>query len=79
MTRFWMVGLISILLSGCAAFQSDPVVVGGVRDYIEIPANSVITNVPLPTDEGDKKYNIVVPKNGVYLSLDAWNRIEKGK
>lgn len=74
--RFLMVVLTSVLLSGCAA-QRGSVVVGGVEDYIQIPKNSQIANVPLPTDE-KKSYTVVTQKNGVWLSLDAWNRIEKG-
>lgn len=74
--RFLMVVLTSILLSGCTASR-DSVVVGGVEDYIQIPKSSKIENVPLPTDE-NKTYTVVTQKNGVWLSLEAWNRIEKG-
>lgn len=73
--RFLMVAAISVLLSGCASKGS--VVVGGVEDFIQIPKDSKIANVPLPTDE-NKMHTVVTKKNGVWLSLDAWNRIEKG-
>ena len=76
MTRFLMVSLISVILSGCA--HSRPAVVGGVEDMIRIPKGVIINNVALPTDEG-KAYNVITQKDGYWLSLDAWNRIEKGK
>ena len=82
MTLFGVLTLINVLpnlLSGCAfnkgaASGNTPM---GLRDYIEIPAESVITNVPMPTDE-KKKYNIVTEKNGVWISLDGLNRLLKG-
>jgi len=74
--RFWTVALISFLASGC--FSQRAIVVGGLEDYIRIPKDSKITEVPVPTDES-KKYTIVTQKDGVWLSLDAWNRVEKSK
>lgn len=68
--------MISTVLSGCA--HSRPAVVGGVEDMIRIPKGVVISDVALPTDEG-KTYNVITQKDGYWLSLDAWNRIEKGK
>jgi hypothetical protein len=53
-------------------------VVGGVEDFIRVPKDSKINDVPVPTDEA-KKYTIVTQKDGVWLSLDAWNRVEKSK
>ena len=74
--RFWILLMISVALSGCAS--SRPAVVGGVEDMIRIPKGVIINNVALPTDEG-KAYNVITQKDGYWLSLDAWNRIEKGK
>ena len=45
---------------------------------IRIPKGAVINDVPLPTDEA-LNYNVITQKDGYWLSLDAWNRIEKGK
>jgi len=45
---------------------------------IRIPKGVIINNVALPTDEG-KTYNVITQKDGYWLSLDAWNRIEKGR
>lgn len=74
--RFLTVLMISAVLSGCA--HSRPAVVGGVEDMIRIPKGVIINDVSLPTDEG-KTYNVITQKDGYWLSLDAWNRIEKGK
>lgn len=74
--NFWILGLSAILLSGCASKSS--VVIGGVEDFIRVPKASKIADVPLPTDE-NKKYTVLTQKDGVWLSLDAWNRLEKGK
>lgn len=74
--RFWILLTISVALSGCA--HSRPPVVGGVEDMIRIPKGVLINDVSLPTDEG-KTYNVITQKDGYWLSLDAWNRIEKGR
>lgn len=74
--RFWTLLMTSVILSGCAS--SRPAVVGGVEDMIRIPKGAVINDVPLPTDQG-LNYNVITQKDGYWLSLDAWNRIEKGK
>ncbi len=76
MIRFLTVLMISAALSGCATAR--PAVVGGVEDMIRMPKGVVINDVSLPTDEG-KNYNIITQKDGIWLSLDAWNRVEKGK
>lgn len=76
MTRFLTVLAISVALSGCATHKAA--IVGGVEDMIRIPKGVVINNVSLPTDEG-KSYNVITQKDGYWMSLDAWNRIEKGR
>ena len=74
---FGMLGLISILLNGCAfnkqEVKNTPL---GLKDYIEISSGSVITGVDLPTDE-KKKHNVVTEKNGMWISLEGFNRVQK--
>jgi hypothetical protein len=50
---------------------------GGVTDWIELEPGAVVTNVKLPTDEPDKKYNIVVQKPSAVVSLDMLDRMGK--
>jgi hypothetical protein len=76
--RFLTVALISILLSGCQLMPKT-IVVGGVEDYIRVPKGAKVCNVSLPTDEPDKKYCVVTSKDMQLVSMDAWNRIEKGQ
>lgn len=74
--RIGTLALAVIVLSfiGCAHKNQNITAPCGIGDYIEVPVGSVITNVPLPTDEG-KKYNIVVEKNGYWISLECDNRL----
>ena len=67
---------IALSLSGCAYFRG-PIEPGGVNDWIELPVGTVITGVPLPTDEPDKKYNIVISKPSAAVSLDMLDRMGK--
>lgn len=80
--RIGLLGLISIVLvsSGCAMLKkADVVSPCGVDHYVELPVGSVITGVPLPTDEADKKYNIVTRHPGFWMSLPCHDLLEKGK
>ncbi len=72
--------LISILLgSGCSMLKKNTVQSPcGVDGYIQMPAGSVVTGVPLPTDE-NKKYNIVTNKDGFWMSLACHDLLESGK
>lgn len=68
-----------ILLNGCAykgphGWKMEP---GGVTDWIELQPGAVVTGVSLPTDEPDKKYNIVVKKPSAVVSLDMLDRMGK--
>ena len=54
-----------------------PIEPGGVTDWVELPVGAVITGVPLPTDEPNKKYNIVVSKPSAVVSLDMLDRMGK--
>jgi len=65
------------MLSGCALIPTKTVVLGGVRDIVEVNAGSKVCDVKLPTDE-KKTYCIVTEKPSVLVSLDAWNRAQKG-
>ena len=67
---------IGLSLSGCAMLRG-PVEPGGVNDWIELPAGSVITGVALPTDEPNKKYNIITTKPGAFVTLDMLDRMGK--
>ena len=67
---------IAVSLSGCAMFKG-PIEPGGVTDWVELPVGSVITGVALPTDEPNKKYNIVVSKPSAVVSLDMLDRMGK--
>ena len=73
--RIGMLALAVIALSGCSMFQKNLPAPCGVNDYIETDVGTVITGVALPTDEADKKYNIVTPKTGFWISMDCDNRI----
>ena len=68
--------MIAIMLSGCALMKPrmEP---GGIKDWIECPVGTVVTGVPLPTDEPNKKYNIVVSKPSALVSLDMIDRMGK--
>lgn len=83
--RIGLLVLISTLLvSGCAmldrkSVQNTVQSPCGVEGYIQIPAGSVITGVSLPTDEPNKKYNIVTQVNGFWMSLPCHDLLEKGK
>jgi hypothetical protein len=72
--RIGMLALVVIVLSGCALTKKLPAPCG-VTDYIEMPKGTVVTNVGLPTDEAGKKYNVITPKDGFWISLDCDNRI----
>ena len=74
---FGGLGLINGLLSGCST-TPNPTVPCGIGDYIEMPVGSIVNNIPLPTTEA-KNYDIKVPKNGMWISLDCYNRLEKVK
>lgn len=67
---------IALSLSGCAYFRG-PIEPGGVTDWVELPVGAVITGVSLPTDEPNKKYNIVVSKPSAVVSLDMLDRMGK--
>lgn len=49
----------------------------GITDWVECPVGTVVTGVPLPTDEPNKKYNIVVSKPSALVSLDGLDRMGK--
>lgn len=68
-------GLISVLLNGCQS-TPNPTTPCGVADYIEMPQGSIVKNVPLPTEPAGV-YDIKAPKNGMWISLDCYNRLEK--
>lgn len=76
--RFLMVGLISILLSGCARTGAyiEPC---GADDYIQLPAGAQIQNVKLAYLDPALTYTVTTQKAGVWASLACWDRIEKGK
>jgi len=61
---------------GCAMFKgkTEPM---GIRDWVECPVGTVVTGVPLPTDEKGKTYNIVVSKPSALVSLDGLDRMGK--
>ena len=65
-----------VSLMGCALIKPkmEP---GGVNDWIELQPGAVVTGVSLPTDEPDKKYNIVVKKPSAVVSLDMLDRMGK--
>ena len=68
--------VLSSMLCGCAMFKAKNLPAPcGVTDYIEMPKGTVVTGVALPTDETGKKYNVVVPKDGFWISLDCDDRI----
>ena len=64
------------LLSGCAMLKG-PMDPAGVTDWIELPVGAVVTGVPLPTDEPNKKYNIVISKPSAIISQECLNRLGK--
>lgn len=68
--------VIALSLSGCAMLRG-PIEPGGVNDWVELPVGAVITGVALPTDEPNKKYNIVTTKPGAWVSLDMLDRMGK--
>ncbi len=76
--RIGMLILIGIALSGCATSRQFAVPCG-VNDYIEIPKGGIIQDVLLPTTEGPKNYEIIVPKSGFWMSFDCHSRMEKNK
>ena len=75
-----IVGIVALiaclaLLSGCSMLEKKLPAPCGVGDYVETAVGTKITGVALPTDEADKTYTIVTPKNGFWMSLDCHNRI----
>lgn len=50
---------------------------GGIEDIINVPSNAEVCNIPLPTNEKDKKYCIVTTKPMQLISLDARGRMDK--
>lgn len=64
------------LFSGCAMLKAR-VEPGGIKDWVELPVGTIITGVPMPTDEPNKKYNIVISKPSAAVSLDMLNRMGK--
>ena len=80
MMRIGVLVLTSVMLvSGCAYLPKSKVQSPcGVDGYIQMPAGSVVTGVPLPTDE-NKKYNIVTDKDGFWMSLACHDLLESGK
>ncbi len=75
--RLMMLVLIAIILNGCALLPKQTVVLGGVRDIVDIDTGAKVCNIKLPTDEAGKTYCIVTEKPMRLISLDAWNRLEK--
>lgn len=69
-----VIGLSILLLTGCAS-QKKLLAPCGANDYIEMEPGTVITGVTLPTDEVGKKYNIVTPKKGFWISMACDERI----
>lgn len=77
--RSIMLVLIVTLFSGCALIPAPAtVVLGGVNHVVDVPAGGKVCGVPLPTDEGNKTYCIVTTKASRLVSLEAWDRLEKG-
>lgn len=76
MIGFFLIGFYLIGFSGCALLKPriEP---AGVTDYVQLPVGTVITKVPLPTDEQGKLYNIVISKPSIAISLDCWDRVKK--
>ena len=68
--------IIAIMLEGCALMKPR-VEPGGIKDWVELPVGTVITGVPLPTDEPGKKYNIIISKPSASVSLDMLDRMGK--
>ena len=68
--------LVILSLSGCTMLKgrTEPM---GITDWVELPVGTVITGVPLPTDEPNKKYNIVVSKPSAMVSLSGLDRMGK--
>lgn len=60
------------VVSGCAHKQLGSVPCG-VEDYVFIPKESKLANVPLPTDE-NKTYTVVTKKDGFWISKDCDSR-----
>lgn len=76
MMRGIVLGMTVIMLSGCALLKPK-VEPGGIRDWVELPVGTVITGVPLPTDEAGKKYNIIISKPSAAVSLEMLDRMGK--
>ena len=72
--KLLVVSVIGLSLSGCAMLKgrTEPM---GITDWVELPVGTVITGVPLPTDEPNKKYNIIVSKPSAMVSLDGLDRM----
>lgn len=76
--RIGKLALVSValsLLSGCAMMTKQLPAPCGVNDYIDTNVGQVMTGVSLPTDEAGKKYNVVLPKKGFWISSDCDNRL----
>ena len=75
--RLMMLALIGITLSGCALLPKQTIVLGGIKDVVDVAAGAEVCNVPLPTNEPEKTYCIVTSEPMRLISLKAWNRLEK--
>jgi len=76
--KLLVISVIALSLTGCSMLKPRVVMEpGGVSDWIELQPGAVVTGVTLPTDEPDKKYNIVVQKPSAVVSLDMLDRMGK--
>lgn len=75
MMRIGILALVVIAFSGCALMTKKLPAPCGATDYIATHKGTVITGVDLPTDETGKKYNVVTPKEGFWISLECDNRL----
>lgn len=75
--RFLMLALTLTLLSGCIT-KINRIEPCGADDYIQLEKDSEIQKVKLKFLNPEQDYTIKTQKPGVWVSLDCWNRLEKG-
>ena len=74
-----LVLIATLLVSGCAMLPTKVIVLGGIKDVIDVPVGAEVCGVELPTNEVNKKYCVVTSKPSRLISMDAWNNLEKQK
>lgn len=79
MTKLVLISMLLISLSGCALIPTKTIVLGGVKDIIDVPKGAKVCGITLPTDEAGKTYCVVATESSRLLTMKAYDILEKSK